>query len=111
MIGRTLFLLLSCLPFVAQAQPKAGDLKLEPYVFEAANKEKVDAELGRLLVPENRRNPNSKLIELAFVRFKSTSPNPARRLSISQAAPAARALRQRAAHAFRCFKRCAKSAM
>ena len=54
---------------------KAGDLKIEPYVFEARG-EKVEAELGRLLVPENRRNPNSNLIELAFVRFKSTNPKP-----------------------------------
>jgi pimeloyl-ACP methyl ester carboxylesterase len=59
----------------ASAQ-KAGDLKIEPYVFEAANKQKVDAEIGRLLVPENRQNPNSRLIELAFVRFKSTSEKP-----------------------------------
>jgi len=29
-----------------------------------------------LLVPENRSNPESNLIELAFVRFKSTSKNP-----------------------------------
>lgn len=58
------------------AQDKAGDLKLEPYVFESSRKEKVDAELGRLLVPENRSNPKGKLIQLAFVRFKSTSPNP-----------------------------------
>jgi pimeloyl-ACP methyl ester carboxylesterase len=58
------------------AQEKAGDLKVEPYVFENSQKEKVDAELGHLLVPENRRNPKSKLIQLAFVRFKSTSENP-----------------------------------
>src|SRR5262245_53384681 len=62
---------------LAHAQaPRAGEVKIEPYVFEAANKEKVDAELGHLFVPENRRNPNSRLIELVFVRFKSTSPNP-----------------------------------
>jgi pimeloyl-ACP methyl ester carboxylesterase len=59
----------------ANAQ-KAGDLKMEPYVFEAANKEKVEAELGRLFVPENRRQPRSRLIELVFVRFKSTSGSP-----------------------------------
>jgi pimeloyl-ACP methyl ester carboxylesterase len=58
------------------AQQQASDLKLEPYVFESSQKEKVDAELGRLLVPENRSNPQSKKIELAFVRFKSTSPHP-----------------------------------
>ena len=55
---------------------KAGDLKIEPHVFEAAGKQKVDAEFGRLLVPENRLNPNSRLIELAFVRFKSTVQKP-----------------------------------
>lgn len=58
------------------AQQKAGDLKIEPYVFESASKEKVDAEIGRLLVPENRQKPNSRLIEIAFVRFKSASKNP-----------------------------------
>lgn len=57
-------------------QQKPGDLKIEPYVFENSKKEKVDAELGRLFVPENRNNPQSRLIELSFVRFKSTSKNP-----------------------------------
>lgn len=70
-----IFSLTSLLATVTHAQ-QAGELKLEPYVFEAASKDKVDAELGHLFVPENRRNPNSKLIELVFVRFKSTSPNP-----------------------------------
>jgi pimeloyl-ACP methyl ester carboxylesterase len=56
---------------------QAGNLKIEPYVFENSKKERVNAELGRLLVPENRKNPQSRLIELAFVRFKSTSSKPA----------------------------------
>lgn len=60
----------------ANAQNKAGDLKVEPYVFENSRGEKKDAEFGRLYVPENRSNPKSRLLELAFVRFKSTSPNP-----------------------------------
>ena len=55
---------------------KAGDVKIEPRVFQTAGGDKVDAEYGTLLVPENRRNPKSRLLELAFVRFKSTSPNP-----------------------------------
>jgi len=58
------------------AQPKGGDLKLKPYVFENGKGEKVDAELGVLLVPENRKDPQSNLVELAFVRFKSTAKNP-----------------------------------
>src|SRR5215470_12925464 len=70
-----LLFLLCASAMLAQAQPpKAGDVKLEPYVFEAANKQKVDAELGHLFVPENRRTPNSRVIELVFVRFKSTAP-------------------------------------
>jgi pimeloyl-ACP methyl ester carboxylesterase len=58
------------------AQSRAGELKIEPYAFENSRKERVDAEFGRLYVPENRVNPKSRLLELAFVRFRSTSPNP-----------------------------------
>jgi hypothetical protein len=52
------------------AQPKAGTLKLKPYTFGNDKKEKVDAEFGTLLVPENRSNRQSNLIELAFVRAR-----------------------------------------
>jgi pimeloyl-ACP methyl ester carboxylesterase len=59
------------------AQQKAGTLKFKPYTFETNDKkEKVDAEFGTLFVPENRNDPESNLIELAFVRFKSTAKNP-----------------------------------
>jgi len=61
----------------AQAQQKrAGDLTIKPYIFQPLGAEKVDAEFGVLLVPENRSDPQSNLIELAFVRFKSTSKTP-----------------------------------
>lgn len=70
----SLVLLLSATELLAQG--KAGDLKITPRVFESASGERVDVELGELTVPENRRNPNSRLIQLAFVRFKSTSTNP-----------------------------------
>ena len=71
-----LLVFVSALAAPAAAQRKAGDLTLKPYVFENAKGEKVDAELGVLLVPENRRDPQSNLIELAFVRFKSTAQKP-----------------------------------
>src|SRR5215203_3219085 len=58
------------------AQSKAGNLKIKPYTFENDKGEKVPAEFGTLLVPENRSDPQTNLIELAFVRFKSTSKNP-----------------------------------
>ena len=69
-----LFLLL--LTGSVSAQPKAGTLTIKAYTFENDKKEKVNAEFGTLLVPENRSNPQSNLIELAFVRFKSTAKNP-----------------------------------
>jgi pimeloyl-ACP methyl ester carboxylesterase len=68
--------LFASLAATAEAQRKAGDLSIKPYVFENAKGEKTDAEFGTLLVPENRRDPRGNLIELAFVRFKSTSANP-----------------------------------
>jgi pimeloyl-ACP methyl ester carboxylesterase len=75
---RSLFLLslitLSLTSMVCGAvQASTDDLKLEPYVFETYDGRKVNAELGRLSVPENRRNPRSRLIELVFVRLKSTA--------------------------------------
>ena len=71
-------LLLSCLllSMPISAQQKAGTLKLKPYTFENDKKEKVESEFGTLFVPENRSNSQSNLIELAFVRFKSTAKNP-----------------------------------
>ncbi len=57
-------------------EQREGDIKIEPYVFETSDKQTVDAEMGRLYVPEERGNLRSKLIELAFVRFKSTSRIP-----------------------------------
>src|SRR5215213_8976177 len=58
------------------AQPKSGTLKIKPYTFENDKKEKVEAEFGTLLVPENRSDSQSNLIELGFVRFKSSAKNP-----------------------------------
>jgi len=77
-ISKCVLLLISFLILIvpASAQQKAGTLKIKPYVFENNKKEKVDAEFGTLLVPENRSKPDSNLIELAFVRFKSTAQNP-----------------------------------
>jgi pimeloyl-ACP methyl ester carboxylesterase len=69
-------MLLLLLAAPISAQPKAGALKLKPFTFENSKNEKVESEFGTLLVPENRSDPQSNLIELAFVRFKSTAKNP-----------------------------------
>ena len=47
-----------------------------PYEFAAGNGTKVESELGKFEVSENRRDPNARMITLSFVRFESTSPNP-----------------------------------
>ena len=91
------------------AQQKSGTLKIKPYTFENDKKEKVDAEFGTLFVPENRSDPESNLIELAFVRFKSTAKNPGRRSSISPVDQAGPASALRGALVFHCSWRCAKS--
>jgi pimeloyl-ACP methyl ester carboxylesterase len=63
-------------PSALTAQRKAGELKLEPYPFDGGRGEKVDAEMGRLTVPESRTKPSGRLVELRFVRFKSTATAP-----------------------------------
>jgi pimeloyl-ACP methyl ester carboxylesterase len=46
-----------------------------PYVFEAQG-QKIDAFRGEFEVPENRANPQSRNIKLAYVRFPSTGAKP-----------------------------------
>jgi len=69
-------ILFVCGASVSLAQQKAGTLRIKPYTFENSKREKTAAEFGTLLVPEKRSDPQSNLIELAFVRFKSTAANP-----------------------------------
>ncbi|MEZ6029403.1 MAG: alpha/beta fold hydrolase [Hyphomonadaceae bacterium] len=47
-----------------------------PYEFIPMSGAKVEAQRGTFQVPENRANPDSRMIDLSFVRFPSTSPNP-----------------------------------
>ena len=72
----SLTILLLTLIASVSAQPKAGTLKIKPYTFENDKGAQVESEFGTLVVPENRSNPQSNLIEVAFVRFKSTAKNP-----------------------------------
>ncbi len=69
---KQLHLILLLLPFTLLAQ----ELTLKPTEFISNAKDTVSAEIGTFKVPENRNNPNSKHIELSFIRFKSTNPNP-----------------------------------
>jgi pimeloyl-ACP methyl ester carboxylesterase len=56
-------------------QRKQGEIWFEPFKFTIQGAT-IDAELGRIAVKENRTKPDSRLIELAFVRLKSTSASP-----------------------------------
>lgn len=55
---------------------KPGELVFEPYSFGTAAGQKIDAQLGRLMVPANRNDSQSQLIELAFVILKSNAKSP-----------------------------------
>jgi pimeloyl-ACP methyl ester carboxylesterase len=71
-----LFAAALCAAFSIQAFPqKEGELRWEPYKF-AVDGKAVEGELGRLIVRENREKPTSRLIEIAFVRLKSTAEKP-----------------------------------
>lgn len=76
--ARTVLLLLGALAALPSRGTPAEDpfhLKIEPFVFEAESG-KVEAEKGTITVPENRRRPGGRTLDLAFVRFRSTSPKP-----------------------------------
>ena len=72
----SVFIVLTGLTQIAWSNEGNENLTIEPHVFENSKKEKVNAEFGRLKVPENRSGKKGNMIELAFVRFKSTSKNP-----------------------------------
>jgi pimeloyl-ACP methyl ester carboxylesterase len=47
---------------------------LFPHVFRGTDGTRIAAEWGRLIVPENRRKPNARSIELAFLRIAARKP-------------------------------------
>src|SRR5262249_34503443 len=51
-------------------------LVVSPQTFVSSKHDTVAAEMGRLEVPERHGRKGSRTIELAFVRFRSTSPRP-----------------------------------
>lgn len=71
----TLLLLcsLSCVILSAQSSPS---LSLTAKTLQTASGKAIEANIGTLTVQENRNNPNSRTIDLAFVQLKSTSSSP-----------------------------------
>jgi pimeloyl-ACP methyl ester carboxylesterase len=61
---------------LAGAPAAAGSLKIEPASFKLADGSQLPVERGTFSVPEDRRDPSSRRIEIGFIRFKSTNPRP-----------------------------------
>jgi pimeloyl-ACP methyl ester carboxylesterase len=59
----------------AMAAP-APALQLRPLMFRLADGTELESDRGTFTVPENRNDPASRRIEIGFVRFRSTNPNP-----------------------------------
>ena len=76
MLRSFLLLTLAVLASASATAQSAPPLTVEPYLFEAGDGRSVEAELGRFHVPENRARADGRTLELAFVRFPSTSPTP-----------------------------------
>jgi len=74
-------------PVAVPAGARAGDLVgLEPCTYEA-NKKKYDADCGTLVLPENRSNPDSRLIALPVIRVRALSDSPAEPIFFLQGGP------------------------
>lgn len=57
-------------------EARAGALVVEPHTFRTFDGKEHPAEFGRLWVRENRNSQSGRLIQLAFVRLKSTAAQP-----------------------------------
>lgn len=65
-----------CLAGPGPTAAESPAASFEPIEFEARDGRTVPAERGTLRVPENRSDPDSRTIELAFVRFAATTEEP-----------------------------------
>ena len=75
--GAGLFIVLTAGFAFAEVNGKRNDeVTFEPFTVKLYDGSEVQAEKGKIKVPENRKNRDSRLITVAFVRVKSTSENP-----------------------------------
>lgn len=68
--------LAACGIAVNAQEARVGKLVVEPYAFRTFDGKELPAELGKLWVRENRNSQSNRLIQLAFVRLKSTAATP-----------------------------------
>ncbi len=68
-------------PITVPEGAQAGHLSMEPYIYKVKagmfSSVEYEAERGTLVVPENRSDPNSRLIALPVIRVHATGSNPA----------------------------------
>ena len=57
-------------------QPRCGEVTLTPHLLVTYDGQSHPAELGHLWVPESRRKQSDRLIQIAFIRLKSSAPRP-----------------------------------
>ncbi len=69
-IVAALFAALALVPSAAVAQT------FEPYTFKVEVTQSIEAERGEIMVPENRSDPDSRMIPIRFVRLESRAENP-----------------------------------
>jgi pimeloyl-ACP methyl ester carboxylesterase len=61
---------------LAAVPGQAEPMRVEPATFKLADGTDLPVERGTFSVPEDRRDPRSRRIDIGFIRFKSTSPRP-----------------------------------
>lgn len=88
------FIALGITPTVCAGQVKSISLLMAPYTFVTQDGRRVEAELGRLKVPENRKSLQGRLIEIAVLRFRSTTRNPGPPIFYLSGGPGASAIEQ-----------------
>ena len=57
-------------------EARAGQVIIQPYTFRTYDGKEHPAELGRLSVRENRTGKSNRLIQIVFVRLRSTAAKP-----------------------------------
>jgi len=67
--------LILLLPAYSQ-EPQSGAAAFTPYTLATFDGQSHPAELGHLQVPESRRRHSKRLIQIAFIRLKSSAPQP-----------------------------------
>jgi pimeloyl-ACP methyl ester carboxylesterase len=63
-------------PTPKEVEPAPPRARFAPLNIKLVDGGTLDAELGRISVPENRQRPGSRSIEIAFARLKSTAASP-----------------------------------